>query len=89
MERMLGDIYLGTALSHIAETHYLRALQLSESAKDIEGQALAQNALGLIYEAAGNKPDAVLRFQNALELYGKVGDAPRIKEIEEQLKKLK
>lgn len=83
--RSLGDLYLKIGLNRLAEEHYLRSLELSQEANDVEGQALAQNALGLIYEALGNKGEAVQRLQMAMQLYRKLGDSRTVKRIQERL----
>jgi uncharacterized protein YceK len=86
--RSLGDLYLRIGLNRFAEERYLQALGLSQRLNDVEGQALAQNALGLVYEALGNKGEALQRLQKAMEWYRKLGDAKRIEEIREQLGKM-
>ena len=88
MARSLGDLYLRIGLNRFAEERYLQALGLSQRLNDVEGQALAQNALGLVYEALGNKGEALQRLQKAMEWYRKLGDAKRIEEIREQLGKM-
>jgi hypothetical protein len=83
--RSLGDIYLTLGLNHPAEASYLQALKLSEPANDVEGQALAQHALGRIYETIGNAGEAAQRLQKAREQYQRLGDTQTIKQIDERL----
>jgi predicted phosphohydrolase len=86
--RSLGDLHLRIGLNRFAEERYLQALDLSQGLNDIEGQALAQNALGLVYEALGNKGEAIKRLQWALGIYQKLGDAKMVKQIQERLGEL-
>jgi hypothetical protein len=79
--RSLGDLYLTLGLNRLAEARYLRAVNLSEHANDIEGQALAQRALGAIYEAIGNPGEAAQRLRKAVELYQQLGDTNMVAEI--------
>jgi hypothetical protein len=83
--RSLGDSYLTLGLNRLAEARYLHAVELSEHANDIEGQALAQRALGAIYEAIGNAGEAAQWLRKALELYQQLGDTQMVAEIEQQL----
>jgi len=87
--RSLGDLYLKIGLSRLAEECYLQALELSRRANDVEGQALAQNGLGLVYAGLGNKDYAIQHSQSAMELYQKLGDAQMVKQIQEQLAELR
>lgn len=83
--RLLADLYRDIGLNRQAEEAYLQALDLSQREDDVEGEALAQNALGLIYEALGNKGEAVRRLKMAMELYQKLGDARMVLEIRDIL----
>ena len=85
--RALGDLYGRAGLYHLAEERYLKAAQLSEEAGDREGQALARQALGVLYrEALGLEDEAKRAFGAALELFRALGDATAVQQIEEQLK---
>jgi hypothetical protein len=83
--RALGDLYLKIRLNRLAEERYTQALALSQKLNDVEGQAIAQNALGLVYEALGNKSEAVQRSQKAIAWYQKLGDAKTIAQIEARI----
>jgi hypothetical protein len=89
IQRLLGDYYLATALNDMAEARYSQALQLSQAAGDIEGQALAEGALGQIYQSLGDKSDAQQALQSALTLYQQLGDATKAASITSQLSQLK
>lgn len=83
--RSLGDLYLKVSLNRMAEERYVQALDLAQKANDTEGQAAANNALGLVYESMGNKADAIQRSLNAVEWYQKLGDNKTIKQIQDRL----
>ena len=86
VQRSLGDLYLKIGLNRLAEEHYLQALKLSQKAGDVEGQALAQHALGLIYDQAlGNPEAAAPRLQDAVKWYQQLGDSRIVEEIQKQL----
>ena len=86
MPRSLGDLYLKIGMNRLAEEHYLQALELSQKAGDVEGQALAQHALGLIYkQALGNPEAATPRLQDAVKWYQQLGDSRKVEEIQKQL----
>jgi tetratricopeptide (TPR) repeat protein len=80
--RMLADLYLQTGLVRLAEQQYLDALALSEQAGDLEGQALAQRALGDIYSQTLSNPDeAAQRWQQSLDLYERLGDVKMVEQL--------
>lgn len=83
--RSLGFIYVKVGLNRLAEERYLQALDRSQKAGDVEGQALAQSALGLIYEAFGNAAEARKAWQEALRLCQQLGDARMARQAEEWL----
>jgi hypothetical protein len=83
--RTLGDLYLTLGLNRLAEERYLQAFARSESAGDMEGQALAQHALGRIDEVLGNPGESAQRLRKAMELYQQLGDGKTVKEIEQRL----
>ena len=82
----LSDLYLKSGVNSLAEEGYLAALKLSEAAGDIEGQAAALRALGLLAEARGNPGEAAGQWKASLALYEKLGDAKMMKELGEHLK---
>jgi len=81
----LGNFYKKVGLNRPAEEHYRHALARSEQLHDVEGQALAQYALGRIKEAVGNLDEAVRHLDQAKAQYQQVGDAQMVEEIEQQL----
>jgi len=50
--RLLGSLYLGLGLSRLAEDRYLQALDLAQTANDIEGQAADSSALATVVRSA-------------------------------------
>jgi hypothetical protein len=85
IERALGERYLTVGLTRLAEQSYVYAAQLSQDAGDIEGQALADNALGTIYEQLGNEGGHNARLQLAAGLYSQLGDQATVDEIQNRL----
>lgn len=84
VEQALGDAYLTTGLVRPAERHYLNALCLARGARDVEGQAVAQSALGVVYTNIGNSGEALSRLQHAKELYTRLGDEAAVEAIRKQ-----
>ena len=85
--RLLGDLYLKVGLNRLAEQRYTPALDLSQKANDIEGQAAAENALSLVYDALGNADEASQHAQKAIQWYQKLGDSKTAKQIQDRLQK--
>jgi tetratricopeptide (TPR) repeat protein len=84
----LGELYIAIGLNRLAEESYLHALDLAEKADEIFGQSLAEYALGQIYEALGNKDEAIKRWQKAGELCQQLGDDEMVKKIKASLNSL-
>jgi hypothetical protein len=83
--RTLGKLYADVGLLCLARDRYQQVLNLSHkpSDPDLEGQALAQEALGQIYAADGNNDEARKSLQLALDWYKQIGDTfmpPRLQE---------
>ena len=88
VQRLLGDLYLKTGLNFLAEEHYLKALEASKQADDLEGQAASHWVLGQLYELTGSSVDAVKHMQEAVVIYEKLGDSATVKQIKERLAQL-
>lgn len=86
--RMLGDLYLSLGLTNLAEARYLRALEASEAADDMQGRALAQYALGRIYKVRLNSAEAVRRLNTARDLFQSFGDAESVARVVSELSEL-
>ncbi len=80
--RSLGDLYLKIGLVRLAEARYLRALELSKGLDDIEGQALTEYGLALVYSSIGNKAESVRWLQDAIRHYQDLGDSDKIQQLE-------
>jgi tetratricopeptide (TPR) repeat protein len=89
VSRLLGDLYATTGLNRPAEEQYVRALGLSSEEGDIEGQALAQEKLGRVYSALGNKDQAAASLQQALDVYNRLGDTTMTEQINQELAEVK
>jgi hypothetical protein len=83
--RALGDLYVKVGLNRMAEEQYIQAIELSQKTGNIEGQAAADSALGLVYESLGNKAEAIQLTQKAVEWYQKLGDTKTIKQLQDRL----
>jgi hypothetical protein len=88
--RLLGDLYLDIELSGRAEGFYAHASTLSQESGDVEGQSLAEHALGMIFaQTKLNRDEAIKHLQNAKALYEQMGDAAAIAEIDKEIQSLK
>lgn len=86
VERRLAELYLNIGLTYRAVSLYLAALDLSTKAGDIEGQALAQHAVGQIFaKTVFNKNDALQRLRAARALYVTAGDPDVVREIDREI----
>lgn len=82
----LGSLYQAAGLHRLAEEKYLQAAKQSRDADDIEGQALAHRALGVLYQDAfGLDADAKQSFTAALALFEQLGDAAAVRQMKEKL----
>jgi hypothetical protein len=84
--RTQGDLYLEIGLYLLAESRYLRALELA--ATDVEGQALAAASLGKVYEAIANRQEAIRWLTQARNQYQVLGDMQRLGELEKWQREL-
>ena len=85
--RTLGDLYREVGLNLLAQKHYLKAIELAEL-EDVEGQALAAERLGKVYEAIANPQEAIRCLTQARSRYEALGDTQRLKELEKRLAEL-
>jgi len=82
----LGTLYQAVGLNRLAEERYLLAAKQSLAAGDVETQALAHRALGILYlEAFGLKSEATRSFTDALASFEKLGDAAAVKDVKGRL----
>ncbi len=87
--RLLGDLYQQVELSFQAEERYLKAVELAKKAGDREGEAVAAAGLGTIYDVLGNPSEAIGWLSQGRDGSANLGDAERVKELEEQLRQLR
>lgn len=80
--RILGDLYLEIGLNLLAESRYLRAIELA--AADVEGQALAAASLAKVYEAIANTQEVIHWLTQARNRYQILGDRQRLGELEKR-----
>ncbi len=89
LQRTLGDFYQQINLTLLAETHYRRAVELSDRAVDLEGLSAAQAGLGLAYATLGNPAEAIRWLEEAKTGYKELGDELHVQEMENQLYNLR
>lgn len=65
VRRLLGDIYLRSGLSWLAETNYLRAVALAIATDNLEEQVMAQYGLGTLYNRTDNPEAAAAQLAAA------------------------
>jgi len=84
--RRLAELYLTIGLTSKAVALYVSALDLSTKAGDIEGQALAQHAIGQIFAKTSlNNNEALQRLKAARALYEAAGDPDVVREIDQEI----
>lgn len=85
----LGNLYWQTGITLLAENKYLKADELATAAKDIPEQAEIAKALGDLYVAIGNQPEAIRWFTQARDNHKTLGNTLQIKELDREIEKLK
>ena len=86
--RTLGDLYLNyLALVPQARDYYSKAVELASS-NNLEERTAAQDGLGQVQKALGNKDEAVRWLTQARDGYKSLGDSERASALEKQLKEL-
>lgn len=86
--RLLGDLYSRIQLNLLAGDSYEKAIELANAANDIQALATVQAKLGEVYEAGGDRTNAVRLYRDALNNYRQLGDSQRIREMEQKIKEL-
>lgn len=87
--RTLGDIYWQTGLANLAAEHYLQAIELVQTPKDLEQWTLAQFSLGEVYAATDKYNQARHWYSQARFGYILLGDTQRADLLEQQIESLK
>lgn len=81
--RLLGDLYLRIGLTRRAEASYL---SLTDDSTDTpRGKAITHETLGEIYEALGNKQEAITHYSKARKMFVALKDSASIKKIQKRL----
>ena len=84
--QLLGNIHSTTGLQDLAILRYGEALEVARTTADLEGQALAEVAIGTAYRAGlGNRAEATQHYRAALSLYQEFGDVGKITVLQEWL----
>lgn len=87
--RLLGNLYLNLSLTRRAEALYLNLLKLDLLAQDTPaGKAITHQTLGEIYEALGNKQQAVRFYIEAKNIFRNLGDRESASKIKSRLANL-
>jgi predicted negative regulator of RcsB-dependent stress response len=79
--RTLGETYLATGLTRLAEQRYVTALTLSEKSADVDGAAQCADVLGEIYASLGNTPEALKRWTAAASAYDRIGSTANVARV--------
>ncbi len=81
--QILGDLYLQVGLIQQAKSPYLQAFELAKASEDLEGQAEAQIGLG---QVESQKTEAIEWLTQAQTNYQKLGDMPKVEEVQQWIK---
>ena len=73
--RLLGDYYIRSGLALPAESSYLNAIELAQTAENIEEAALSTWGLGTLYGRTGKIDNACTYLRQAQELAAELGDS--------------
>jgi tetratricopeptide (TPR) repeat protein len=84
----LGDLYWQTGLVRLAETNYLKAVDLVQGLEDMEDWTLSQYSLGKVYAAIDDYKKALEHFNQARVGYIFLGDNGRAEVLQRQIKKI-
>ncbi len=87
--QLLGNIYQDVGLNQLAREPYLTGLKLATAQKNLEVQAMTQASLGEVDVAIDNLSSGVRWYQAALGSYDQLGDAAKVRELQQKLDKLK
>jgi hypothetical protein len=86
--RTLGDLYWQTGLVRLAETNYLKAIDLVQGLEDMEDWTLSQYNLGQVYAAIDDYKKALEHFNQARVGYIFLGDNGRAEVLQRQMKRI-
>jgi hypothetical protein len=83
--RTLGDLYHRIGVERLAEAHYLSSSKLAAKIGDVEGQAISLAGLGEVYISLGNKDQALVHWQLALQQYQAIGDVAQAARMQKRI----
>lgn len=86
--RLLGDYYIRSGLVLPAESSYLTAIDLAQTAENIEEEAMAAWGLGTLYGRTGSTEDACTYLHRARKLATELGDSDLMENIEAEVARL-
>ncbi len=86
--RLLGDYYIRSGLALPAESSYLNAIDLAQSAENVEEEALAAWGLGTLYGRTGKTEDACTYLHQAQKLATELGDSDLMENIDAEVVRL-
>lgn len=89
LHRTLGDLYWQTGLVRLAESHYLKAVDLVQGLEDLEDWTLAQYSLGQVYSAIDAPEQALQHYGQARVGYIFLGDTRLAEVLQQRIEKLK
>lgn len=87
--QLLGSIYQQVELNLLARERYLTALQLAQTEKNLEAQAIIQGSLGGVDFSLDKLQDALQWYQAAQVGYRGLGDVAKVQELQEKVDDLK
>lgn len=88
VRRLLGDIYLRSGLSLLAETNYQRAIALAIATDSLEEEVMAQHGLGTLYSRTGQTARAIAQLTAAQNGAIALGNATLAADIATELEGL-
>ena len=86
--RLLGDYYIRSGLALPAESSYLNAIELAQTAENIEEAALSTWGLGTLYGRTGKIDSACTYLRQAKKLATELGDSDLMANIDAEMARL-
>jgi hypothetical protein len=86
--QFIGDVHTETLLNMLAEKRYQQALERARAANNLAGEALAERALGQVYDATGRAGEARAHLEAAVVCYQQLGDTAMVATLQERIERL-
>ena len=83
--QLWGELYQQSGLPRSAKDQYVKALELAKTENNLEAQAMLQTHLGEVNETLEQLKEALQAFQAAQRSYRALGDAERVKTLQQQI----